>query len=463
MRRPLKYQLLFPWLAVTLATVLVLSTLGAWLASHRVRSELQSNLRNSARTLVEANFPIEDSVLRQASGLSGAMFVAVDEAGQIRATSQPDLKLPVATPPVTPAANLELSQTAKLGNETYFHAVVDLDRRPVGGRREALHVFYPERQLREARWQAVWPPLFAGGIATALLVIVTTMMASRVTRPIEQLGRHAEKIAKGQFGPIEIPKRNDELRDLVVSINRMTEMLARYEEEVRRNERLSTLGQLGGGVAHQIRNAVTGCRMALDLHRSECTTPGGEAAETLDVATRQLTLMERYIQRFLTLGRSAERVRERFDLRQAIEQTLPLVQPNAQHVGVALSLDLPMQPVEMEGDPQAIEQALVNLVLNGIEAAAVRVTSPPTGESSGQVTIRLHVDARATYIDVVDNGPGVSESVRRRLFEPFATDKADGVGLGLTTARDLVRSQRGEVEFVDGPGDTCFRMRLPVA
>jgi signal transduction histidine kinase len=462
MRRPLKYQLLLPWLAVTLATVLALSITGAWLASNRVRNDLQANLRNSARTLVEANFPIEDSVLRQASGLSGATFIAVNEAGQIRAASQADIELPAKSPPLTTAADLELSQTAQLDGETYFHAVVDLDRRRVGGRREQLHVFYPERQLREARWQAVWPPLLAGGIATALLMVVTTAMASRVTRPIEQLGQHAENIAKGEFEPIAVPERNDELRDLVLAINRMTEMLARYEDEVRRNERLSTLGQLGGGIAHQIRNAVTGCRMALDLHRSECTSKG-EGTETLDVATRQLVLMERYIQRFLTLGHPAEQVRERFDLRHAIEQTLPLVKPSAQHVGVQLALELPQQAVEVVGDLQAIEQALVNLVLNAVEAASARVTAPPAMESSGQVTIRLHGDATSVWIDVVDNGPGVSEAVRRRLFEPFATDKADGVGLGLTTARDLVRSQGGEVELLDETDATCFRMRLPLA
>jgi signal transduction histidine kinase len=119
--------------------------------------------------------------------------------------------------------------------------------------------------------------------------------------------------------------------------------------------------------------------------------------------------------------------------------------------------------VEVVGDLQAIEQALVNLVLNAVEAASARVTAPSAAESAGQVTIRLHADTTSAWIDVVDNGPGVSEAVRRRLFEPFATDKADGVGLGLTTARDLVRSQGGEVEFLDETGATCFRMRLPLA
>jgi signal transduction histidine kinase len=461
MRRPLKYQLLVPWLAVTLAIVGTLSVVGAWLASQRVRSDLQRSLRESARTLVEANFPVEDSVLRQARRLSGATFVAVSDEGRIRATSAPGIELPAESPAVTSADALELSKRSMLGEETYFHAVVELDRRPVGGRRERLHIFYPERQLQEARWQAFWPPLLAGGVATVLLLGVATVMAARVTRPIEQLGRHAELIARGRFEPLALPQADDEIRDLAVALNRTTEMLARYEDEVRRSERLSTLGQLGGGMAHQIRNALTGCRMALDLHRSECAGSSADAVEALAVAMRQIHLMEHYLQRFLTLGRPGEQVRQTFDLREVIEQSLPLVRPSAQHVGVLVAVDLPPHAAMIEGDPRGVEQALVNLVLNAVEAAAspaavgARSTDVPA-----QVTITLHVEGSAALLDVRDTGPGVPPAMVPRLFEPFASDKADGVGLGLVTARDLIRAQGGEVEYLQQPHPACFRIRL---
>lgn len=458
MRRPLKYQLLLPWLLVTLAIVIALSGVGALLASQRVGSDLRQSLRNIARTLVQANFPIEDSVLRQASGLSGASLAAADEQGRIRAASADDLVLPPTSPPVTSADDLDLSHTAQLSGESYFHAVMLLDRRRVGGRRELLHIFYPERQLSDARWQAVWPPLLAGLGATVLLLAVTTVMAGRVTRPIEQLGQHAENIAHGKFEQIAIPNRDDEIRDLVVSINRMTTMLARYEEEVRRSERLRTVGQLGGGIAHQIRNAVTGCRMALDLHRRDCVVssigsqPVREDDDTLDVATRQLELIERYLQRFLTLGRTHQAKREEVDLVALLNGVLPLVKPAAEHAGVSLSLDVPPLPVQLKSDPHAIEQALVNLMLNAIEAVA--------NSDSRHVVIRLTA-AEQALIDVIDSGHGVSPSIHDKLFEPFVTTKPDGVGLGLATARDLVRALGGEIELIDAAGKTCFRVRLP--
>jgi signal transduction histidine kinase len=430
--------------------VLTLSAAGALLASQRVRSDLRQNLRNIARTLVTANFPIEDSVLRQASGLSGAKFAAADEHGHVRAASSEGIELPTESSNFTTADELELAETALLSGQSYFHAVVELDRRPVGGRRELLHIFYPERQLRDARWQAVWPPLLAGLIATLLLLVMTTIMAGRVTRPIEQLGRHAEDIAHGKFEQIAVPERNDEIRDLVVSINRMTAMLARYEEEVRRSERLRTLGQLGGGIAHQIRNAVTGCRMALDLHRRECRQPAGE---TLHVATRQLELIERYLQRFLTLGRRPQVKSESVDLGALLHHLLPLVEPAATHAAANLKLEVADQPIFVQSDPHSIEQALVNLTLNAIEAVS--------NSERRQVTLRLSTSQDVALIDVLDSGDGIDPAVQAKLFEPFATTKPDGVGLGLATARDLVRALGGEIELLDAEGMTCFRVRLP--
>jgi C4-dicarboxylate-specific signal transduction histidine kinase len=114
---------------------------------------------------------------------------------------------------------------------------------------------------------------------------------------------------------------------------------------------------------------------------------------------------------------------------------------------------VPSQSVQLKSDPHAIEQALVNLVLNAIEAVA--------NSDLRQVVIRLTSAQQSALIDVIDSGPGVSSAIRNKLFEPFATNKPDGVGLGLATARDLVRALGGEIELVDAERKTCFRMRLP--
>ena len=105
-----------------------------------------------------------------------------------------------------------------------------------------------------------------------------------------------------------LPGRNDELRDLGRSINEMAEQLARLQETVQRTERLRLLGQVGGGLAHQLRNGLTGARLAVQLHARECRD-GGDG-EALDVALRQLALVETHLKRFLDLGRTGPLRRE---------------------------------------------------------------------------------------------------------------------------------------------------------
>src|SRR5690606_27387309 len=114
-------------------------------------------------------------------------------------------------------------------------------------------------------------------------------VTARITRPIFRLRNQVDRIAGGDFVPVTVTPRNDEIRDLSMAINHMVQMLAQYERQVRREEQLRTLGRLGGGMAHQVRNALTGCRMALELHRADCSMADDE---TLWVALRQIDLLE---------------------------------------------------------------------------------------------------------------------------------------------------------------------------
>src|SRR5690606_20233007 len=129
-------------------------------------------------------------------------------------------------------------------------------------------------------YQAVLPAVIAGLAAAAVAAAITGWLARRLTRPLAELAERTAAIAQGDFAPLPVGRRNDELRDLVESINSMTEQLAEYERRIRHQDRLRTLGQLGASMAHQLRNAAAGGRMAIELHRRECSA--GAADESLD-------------------------------------------------------------------------------------------------------------------------------------------------------------------------------------
>ena len=458
MRWPLRYQLLLPLVGLILAALGAVSLSTAWLSTHRVRAQIEEQLADVVRTLSAANFPLEPTVLRQTRGLSGAEYVVSETSGRIVAASDEAFtRLPEGAQ-VQDWRKLALERTVQVGKERYFYAPVELDRRPVGGKLALLHIFYPERSWSDARRQAVYPPLAIGAAALLVAVLVAILVAARVTRPIDKLQSQVARISQGDFQPLPVPMRNDEIRDLAEAINRMAQMLARYEDQVRRAERLRTLGQLGGGIAHQLRNAATGCRMALDLHRRDC--PAGVDFESLDVAARQLTLMEKYLQRFLTLGRPSVTQRAAVNLVELVESVLPLVRPSAQHVGVELEFAAPAEAVFVQGDAEALEQLLVNLLLNGVEAAASVCADPAPMIARPRVDVCLSREGERVQLEVRDSGPGPDPAVGADLFEPLVTEKPDGTGLGLSVAREIAQQHGGTIRWGRREGMTCFVVEL---
>src|SRR5205823_5846066 len=207
----------------------------------------------------------------------------------------------------------------------------------------------------------------------------------------------------GVFSPMPLPGGADELRELGRSINEMAQRLAQYEETVRRTERLRLLGQVSGGLAHQLRNGVTGARLAVQLHVRECAGHGD--AEALQVALRQLALVEMHLKRFLDLGRSSELRREPCQLAALLSETVELLRPQARHAHI----DLRWQPPSGDGaavlgDAGQLGHLFLNVITNAVEAAG----------PGGAVEVRLKEGGAA--VEVLDSGPGPAPEVAGRLF-----------------------------------------------
>jgi signal transduction histidine kinase len=246
-----------------------------------------------------------------------------------------------------------------------------------------------------------------------------------------------------------LPARDDELRDLTRSVNEMAQQLAQFQKTVQSTERLRLLGQVSGGLAHQLRNGLTGARLAVQLHLRE--TAQHIDATALEVALRQLTLLETHVKRFLDLGRTGPTRWEPCSLTALVNESVDLLQPQCRHAGIALRWTPAAGPLMLMGDPGQLQQVLVNLLGNAIEAA---------GEG-GSVEVRAGVGPVQTlFLEVLDTGPGPPEEVASRLFEPFVTSKPEGVGLGLAVARQVVEGHGGRISWLRREGRTCFRLEF---
>ncbi len=461
MRWSLRYQILLPMMAVMLITLLGVSFLNAYLSAQKAKAQIHNQLQGVAETLSRSTFPLTDSVLEQISGFSGAEFAVTDKAGELIASSG-NITIPEDLSEVHQSEqDFTLGNVVPLNNKAYFHAVVELSRQPHFNQIRILHIFYPEDNYRTALWDAVVSPLLIGAIALVLVALLSLIISSRVTRPLGNLKNQVEQIARGDFQPMPLPERNDEILDLGQSVNRMAEMLADYEEEVRQNERLRTLGQLSGSMAHQLRNAATGCRMALDLHRRDCVSREGD--ETLDVALRQLAVMERYLKQFFSRSDTRSQQHGAVDLVQLVQSMLQLVQPHAAHVGVGTSFIPPEHPVIVKGDAEALGQLIINLLQNGIEAC---INPGPAGnsfEQTGNIVIQIEPSSSDRVILIVkDSGPGPDPAVKDAMFEPLITGRTDGTGLGLSVAQNIARQHHSEIQWYRSEEMTCFTVELPL-
>lgn len=458
MRWPLRFQFLTPMVVILLITIGSVSVLNAWLSATRVRGEVESQLRGVAQTLEEANFPLESNVLEQTSALCGAELLIVNAQGETVSGSFGGTVAEKNRIEPTDWRSLRLRDRFEFKGERYFFTNVRLDRRAVGSEVTDLYIFYPEREWLEATRQAALGPLLIGIAAVVLMSTAAWWVAASVASPIQRLQNQVQKIADRDYRALTLPGRDDEVRDLAAAVNQLAERLAKYEEEVRGNERLRTLANLGSGIAHQVRNAATGCRIAIDLHQRDCAV-NGRSDERLVVAKRQLTLIETHVQRLLALGKPAEDVREKLELAALLEDTLDLVRPTATHLGVELKVEGTPPNAAADGDGEALQQMLVNLLINAIQAAAADVEA--VKRRTAEVRLRATLDGNSITIAIGDTGSGVPDSVAGKLFQPFTSNKPGGTGLGLSVARQTALAHSGDIRWRREGELTWFLVELP--
>jgi len=317
-----------------------------------------------------------------------------------------------------------------------------------------LFLVRPEAQITARIYDAIYPAIVTGTIATVIAILVATWLSRRFVRPISGIVEHAAAIARGDFTERLGNPREDEFGDLTHSINQMSTQLKAYADRLRTASRMSTLNQIGAALAHQLRNSAAGGRMAVELHQRVCKQHDDEA---IAVALRQFKLMESYLRQFLSMGGEFPQVpSDVIDLAQLIETTVSLLKPMADHANVELTLQTE-NGIRLIGHDESLRQLVSNLVINGIEAATVGSAKPR------RVRIQMErSNATTARVVFVDSGDGPDPDFASRMFEPLATNKPDGVGLGLFVARQIAENHRGSLEYSRLNEMTCFIFEFPL-
>ncbi|WP_244544509.1 MULTISPECIES: ATP-binding protein [unclassified Beijerinckia] len=231
--------------------------------------------------------------------------------------------------------------------------------------------------------------------------------------------------------------------------------LSALDSRLAHASRVNALGEMASGLTHELTQPLTAILAQAQagrriLGRGDITALVPVLDDTVAQARRASAILER----FRNWSRPQTAPASAFDLRETLSNVRALLAPQAAAHGARLEFDIPREPVSVIANPVEMEQVVFNLVRNAIEAAS-------DGDDAGHVAVTLRQDERQTVLEVIDNGPGVSEALRPRLFTPFMTTRVEGTGLGLALSQRLVERTGGEIALInDGPGAT-FQVVLP--
>jgi signal transduction histidine kinase len=249
-----------------------------------------------------------------------------------------------------------------------------------------------------------------------------------------------------------VQEKNTQIGALLIM--RDAESVRRIGDEIEMSRRLSASGRVTGGVAHEVKNPINAIVLHLQLLQNKLAQLDPDTRRHMDIIGSEIHRLDRVVQTLVDFMRARELHLVETDLRRLLEEVALLAAPDAEQHGVTIQRDLLVEPLPIKADLDFMKQALLNVVLNGIQAM-------PQG---GELTISARRDGNAALAEVCDRGMGIAQDVQNKIFELYFTTKKDGNGIGLAQTYQILQWHYGSVEFesVEGEG-TTFRFRLPLA
>jgi signal transduction histidine kinase len=296
-------------------------------------------------------------------------------------------------------------------------------------------------------------------LLTGLAVLVLTIFGSAVwlARVLLSWSRKIalleDTLGKGN-GLVDLPALprtgEQELDRLVDALNNTGERLAHERRRATAAERLAAVGRLSAGLAHEIRNPIAAMR--LKAENALAANDDSRKAMALEAILQQVGRLDRLLHDLLTMTQASEPKLADVELSSFLKSTMESHRELTAAKGVSLTAGTvePHRPLP-RFDPFQMQRALDNLLLNAIQNAP----------AAGRVTVDALHHGDNLVLRVSDTGPGVSEELRDRLFEPFVTARSDGTGLGLAIVREIARAHHGDARLVRGGSGAIFEVEVP--
>jgi signal transduction histidine kinase len=249
-----------------------------------------------------------------------------------------------------------------------------------------------------------------------------------------------------------VQEKNSQIGALLIM--RDTESVRRIGDEIEMSRRLSASGRLTRGVAHEVKNPINAIVLHLQLLRNKLAEQEPDTRRHMDIIDSEIRRLDRVVQTLVDFTRPRDLHLEEVDLRRLMEEVAQLAAPDAEQHGVTIERHMPEQRLPIKVDVDLMKQAILNVVLNGVQAM-------PQG---GLLTISARRENNVVIAEVRDQGGGIPRDMHDKIFELYFTTKKDGSGIGLAQTYQVLQWHYGSVDFesVEDTG-TIFRFHIPAA
>ena len=286
---------------------------------------------------------------------------------------------------------------------------------------------------------------------------IALFVANSITQPISKIGQKLSQFKLGHNEPLEW-KSPDEIGQLIAEYNSMIQKLDESAEKLRQSEREGAWREMAKQVAHEIKNPLTPMKLNIQhLLRVQQQDPERASSMLSEVAQsiiQQIDGLSRIAGEFSNFAKMPQAQNEVFHLNKLVSSVYKLYQ-KGDHGSTELTLGLPENEIEVFADPTQLMRVINNLVKNALQAIP--------DDRQGRVDIRLYQQEETTILSVRDNGTGIPESLREKVFFPNFTTKNSGMGLGLAMSRSIVNAAGGRIRFETRENEgTTFYVELPV-
>jgi signal transduction histidine kinase len=399
-------------------------------------------------------YEIDDSVTRELSRVAASEVAFRYQDSIVRSTLKPSQeKELLGVAPRTSTGAPPQGDQIRLGNERFLATVVDL---PTPGAPALTLWVLKSFDQATAFLRSLNELLLALGLTAVLAGSLLVFLISHTfTRPLENLVAGVRALENGDYSFPLRARGGDEVAEVTGTFDRMRKNLQKTQRELLDAERLATIGRMASSISHDLRHSLAAIVANAEFLCESNLTPGQreDLYAEIRVAVNQMTEL---IDSLLEFSRTRESLHPAFgDVRSAVDRAVQGVKahPEFQRIKIRIS---GRGSTEGWFDFKKLERALLNLLLNACEVV------PP---SSGKIDVELRRKGQNLEIRIEDNGPGIADAVRDRLFEPFVSHgKENGTGMGLTVVQKILQDHGGDVavEQTSASG-TTFRVTIPLS